>query len=169
MEGNSTNANAKKILVVDDNQVILKSVLQKLTAKGYQVTTATDGPEALSAIRKNKPDLIVLDLAFPPDAANVGGPLQDGFFIIQWLRRAPETEKIPIIMISATDPEKFKDRARSAGVVASFHKPIDMDKLLAAIQTALARENRRPTARPGLMGKGAADASDSNHPIFPTS
>jgi len=137
MEVNTPNPSAKKILVVDDNKVILKTVLQTLTAKGYQVVTAIGGPEALSAVRKEKPDLILLDLAFPPDAANVGGPLQDGFFIIEWLRRAPETEKIPIIMISATDPEKFKDRALSAGVVASFHKPIDTDKLLAAIQATL--------------------------------
>jgi len=137
MKVNSVEPGARKILVVDDNQVILKSVLQKLTAKGYQVTTAADGPEALCLIRKNKPDLILLDLAFPPDAVNVGGPLQDGFFIIQWLRHAPETEKIPIIMISATDPETFKDRAQSAGVVASFHKPIDTEKLLAAIHATL--------------------------------
>jgi two-component system, OmpR family, KDP operon response regulator KdpE len=137
MEVNTSNPDAKKILVVDDNKVILKTVLQTLTAKGYQVATAIGGPEALSAVREGKPDLILLDLAFPPDAANVGGPLQDGFFIIEWLRHAPETEKIPIIMISATDPEKFKDRARSAGVVASFHKPIDTEKLLVAIQAAL--------------------------------
>jgi CheY-like chemotaxis protein len=137
MDANQTKPPAKKILVVDDNQVILKTVLQKLTAGGYQVATALGGPEALSAIRKEKPDLILLDLAFPPDAVNVGGPMQDGFFIIQWLRRTPETEKIPIIMISATDPEAFKDRALSAGVVASFHKPIDTDKLLAAIHTTL--------------------------------
>jgi CheY-like chemotaxis protein len=139
MEINNANPRAKKILVVDDNQVILKTVLQKLTGGGYQVTTAVGGPEALSAVRKEKPDLILLDLAFPPDAVNVGGPMQDGFFIIQWLRRAPETENIPIIMISATDPELFKDRALSAGVVASFHKPIDTDKLLAAIQTTLSQ------------------------------
>jgi len=137
MEVNTANPNAKKILVVDDNQVILKTVLQTLTARGYQVMTAIDGPEALSVVRKEKPDLILLDLAFPPDAANVGGPLQDGFFIIEWLRHAPETENIPIIMISATDPEQFKDRALTARVVASFHKPIDTDKLLAAIQTTL--------------------------------
>jgi CheY-like chemotaxis protein len=140
MKGNSDKPGAKKILVVDDNEVILKTVLQKLTAGGYEVTTAADGPEALSVIRRNKPDLILLDLAFPPDAVNVGGPMQDGFFIIQWLRRAPETEKIPIIMISATDPEKFKDRAKNAGVVASFHKPIEIDKLLAAIHTTLNAE-----------------------------
>jgi CheY-like chemotaxis protein len=137
MEVNTPHSNGRKILVVDDNQVILKTALQKLTTNGYQVATATDGPEALSAIRKNKPDLILLDLAFPPDAANVGGPMQDGFFIIQWLRRAPETEKIPIIIISASDPEKFKDRAAGAGVIASFRKPLDTDRLLATIQTTL--------------------------------
>ncbi|HTY85843.1 MAG TPA: response regulator [Candidatus Acidoferrum sp.] len=137
MEAKSASPNAKKILVVDDNQVILKTTLQTLTTKGYQVTTATGGPEALSAIRKEKPDLILLDLTFPPDAANVGGPMQDGFFIIQWLRRTPETKDLPVIMISATDPEKFKDRALSSGVVASFHKPIDTEKLLAAIKTTL--------------------------------
>ena len=140
MDVNTANSSAKKILVVDDNQVILKTTLQMLSTKGYQVTTATGGPEALSAVRKEKPDLILLDLTFPPDASNVGGPLQDGFFIIQWLRRTPETEKIPVIMISATDPEKFKDRALRTGVVASFHKPIDPGKLLAAIKAALEPE-----------------------------
>lgn len=137
---NTANPNGKRILVVDDNQVILKTTLQTLTAKGYQVTTAIGGPEALSAVRKEKPDLILLDLTFPLDAANVGGPMQDGFFIIQWLRRTPELKEIPVIMISATEPEKFKDRALSTGVVASFHKPIDTDKLLAAIKTALGQE-----------------------------
>ena len=134
------NPNGKKILVVDDNQVILKTALQTLSANGYQVTTAVGGPEALSSIRKDKPDLILLDLTFPPDAANVGGPLQDGFFIIQWLHRTPELKDIPVIMISATDPEKFKDRALSSGVVASFHKPIDTGKLLAAIRKTLGQE-----------------------------
>ncbi len=140
MEVNTANPSAKKILVVDDNQVILKTTLQTLSAHGYQVTTAVGGPEALSAVRKEKPDLILLDLTFPPDAANVGGPMQDGFFIIQWLRRTPETKAIPVIMISATDPEKFKDRALSSGVVASFHKPIDTGKLLAAIKATLGPE-----------------------------
>jgi len=137
---NPADPNAKKILVVDDNQVILKTTLQTLSANGYQVTTATGGPEALSAVRKEKPDLILLDLTFPLDAANVGGPMQDGFFIIQWLRRTPETKEIPVIMISATDPEKFKDRALSTGVVASFHKPIDTGKLLAAIKSVLGQK-----------------------------
>ncbi len=146
MEINTANPGAKKILVVDDNQVILKTTLQTLSANGYQVTTAIGGPEALGAVRREKPDLILLDLTFPPDAANVGGPLQDGFFIIQWLRRTPELKNIPVIMISATDPEQFKARALSSGVVASFHKPIETDKLLAAIKAALGPETGAPSS-----------------------
>ena len=148
MEGNSTNANTKKILVVDDNQVILKTVLQKLTAKGYEVTTAADGPEALSAIRKNKPDLIVLDLAFPPDAANVGGPLQDGFFIIQWLRRMGEAEDIPIIIISADKSAKTKDHALATGAAGFFSKPIDRLALLATIRKVLGEDAETPPPAP---------------------
>lgn len=137
MEINKTNSNARRILVVDDNEVILRSLLLTLKPRGYEVITAVGGPESLSAMRKAKPDLILLDLTFPLDTANIGGPMQDGFFIINWIRRAPEFEKIPIIIISGTEPEKYRDRARAAGVVACFHKPIDKEKLLEAIQATL--------------------------------
>jgi CheY-like chemotaxis protein len=132
--------NAKKILVVDDNRIILRTVTLALQPKGYKVLTALGGPETLSAVRQEKPDLILLDINFPPDMANIGGPLRDGFYIIEWLRRAPEAEKIPIIIISSTDPARYKDRAAAAGVAACIHKPIDNNKLLEAIHTALGEE-----------------------------
>ena len=66
--------------------------------------------------------------------------MQDGFFIIEWLRRTPETEKIPIIIISSTDPARYKDRAAAARVVACFLKPIDNNKLLEAIHAVLGEE-----------------------------
>src|SRR5437773_11788864 len=59
--------NRKKILVVDDDRVILKALSIKLNAKGYDVLTATDGSEAVTAVRTHKPDLILLDISFPPD------------------------------------------------------------------------------------------------------
>lgn len=132
-----TAANSLKILVVDDNLVIQKTVSQALKNTGYQVFTASDISATLGMVRREKPDLILLDLTFPFDAADVGGPLQDGFFVIEWLRRAPEAEKIPIIIISATDPGKYKDQIPARRIVGCFQKPLDHDALLAAIQTVL--------------------------------
>lgn len=129
---------AKIILVVDDNPVILRTMSNVLKSQGYQVAIAEGAPEAIGLVRREKLDLILLDLSFPPDLANIGGPMRDGFQIIEWLRHTPEAEKIPIIIISGTDPAKYKDRAAAAGVAACFHKPLNKDEVLAAVQKALA-------------------------------
>jgi two-component system, chemotaxis family, sensor histidine kinase and response regulator PixL len=132
-----TAPSSRKILIVEDNMTVQQTVSLALKNKGYQVFTATDTATALRTVRGQKPDLILLDLSFPFEAADVGGPLQDGFFVIEWLRRAPEAEKIPIIIISGTDPVKYKDQISAAGVVACFQKPLKHHELLAAIHTAL--------------------------------
>lgn len=129
---------AKVILVVDDNPVILRTMSMMLKTAGYQVAVAEGGPEAISLARKEKPDVILLDLAFPPDLANIGGPMRDGFSIIEWLRHTPEAEKTPILIISGTDPKAYKARADAAGVIACFHKPLNKDDVLATIQKILA-------------------------------
>jgi CheY-like chemotaxis protein len=79
--------NRKKILVVDDSLLILQMMSMKLTANGYDVVTAEDGGTAVSTVRKEKLDLILLDLSFPPDVAHGGGVAWDGFLIMNWLRR----------------------------------------------------------------------------------
>ncbi len=127
----------KKILIVDDDRIILKTLSFKLKANGYQVLTALDGSEAVSAVRKERPDLILLDISFPPDVAHGGGVAWDGFLIIQWLRRMDEAQNIPIMIISGTDPAQLRDRALAAGAVEYFHKPIDNERLLAAIRQTL--------------------------------
>ena len=137
MNENATRPNTRKILVVDDDRVILKTLSLVLKNAGYQVFTATDGPGAASSVSRERPDLILLDLLFPPDAMNVGGALQDGFFIIQWLHRMGEAESIPIIVISADNSTKDKQRALEAGAVAFFTKPIDTTALLDAIAKVL--------------------------------
>jgi CheY-like chemotaxis protein len=130
----------KKILVVDDDQVILKTLSMLLNANGYQVLTASDGPGAVSVVSQEKPDLILLDLLFPPDAANVGGALQDGFFIMEWLRRMGEAEDIPIIIISGDKSAKGKKSARASRAVGFFTKPIDRIALLATIRATLGED-----------------------------
>jgi CheY-like chemotaxis protein len=140
MNGQPTTPNAKKILVVDDDEVILKTLSITLSSNGYYAYLAADGPEAVRVVTREKPDLIVLDIVFPVDAANVGGALQDGFFIIQWLRRMSEAQDIPIIVISGDSSTKDKQRALDAGAVGFFTKPIDHIALLNAINKVLIGE-----------------------------
>ena len=89
----------KTILIIDDNEVILKTLSMKLKAKDYRVETALDGSEALSAVRKIRPDLILLDISFPPDVAHGGGVPWDGFRMLEWFSRMDEAKNTPVITI----------------------------------------------------------------------
>jgi len=128
---------AKKILVVDDDPVILKALSWDLERGGYEVITAVDGPGAFAVVRQEKPDLILLDFFFPPDAFQSGNTW-DGFLIIQWLQRLgdPRKQPIPVIVISGAEPQEFRPRCLAAGAVAYFQKPLSVPELLVAIQQA---------------------------------
>jgi CheY-like chemotaxis protein len=127
----------KKILIVDDDAVIIKTTSAKLKSHGYQVVATMDAAEAVSAVRQDKPDLILLDISFPPDVGSVDW---DGFKIMAWLQRMDEAKDIPIIVITGGDPEKYKERSLAAGAVAFFNKPIQHDELLPFIAQVLRNE-----------------------------
>jgi len=129
--------NEKKILIVDDSRIILKTVSDKLRPYGYRALTAVDGGEAISTVRRERPDLILLDINFPPDVAHGGGVSWDGFLIMDWLRRMDEAKDIPVIMLTGGDPAKYKDRSLAAGAVGFFHKPLDHDELLNVVRQTL--------------------------------
>jgi CheY-like chemotaxis protein len=137
MDNQAPAPGAKKILVIDDNRIVLKAMMFLLAAKGYRVMTAETGAEALSLLRRDKPDLILLDLDFPPDVGNIGGTMRDGFLILDWARRMCNAEQIPVIIVSSLDPEQYKQRAEAHGILTFFRKPVDKEKLLAAIHAAL--------------------------------
>ncbi|MGH8024405.1 MAG: response regulator [Limisphaerales bacterium] len=124
----------KKVLVVDDNDVIVKTISVKLKNAGYQVLTAQDGAEAVALVRKQKPDLIVLDISFPPDVAGVPW---DGFRIMEWLHRVDESRKIPVIVITGGAGDRDKERAIGAGAVGFLPKPLDHDELLKLVRSTL--------------------------------
>ena len=126
-----------KILVVDDNPVIQRAVYFALRDYGYQVVMSGEIFHAIGIIREEKPDLVLLDLSFPLDSINIGGPVQDGFFFIHWVRHTPEVEDIPIIIISATEPAKYKERADEAEIKVCLQKPLKKEELLAAVQAIL--------------------------------
>jgi len=136
---------AKKILVVDDNQVVLKAMHFLLGNHGYVAMLADTGAAALTIIRHDHPDLILLDLDLP-DMSIVANAMSDGFIMMDWARRMGAAEKIPVIILSGLDPAIYKARAEAAGIAKFFQKPVDNEKLLAAIQSLLAPAPAKPAA-----------------------
>jgi CheY-like chemotaxis protein len=98
---------------------------------------AQDGSGAVSAARGSKPDLIVLDLFFPPDVGHGGGVAWDGFLILDWLRRTGGITDTPIIFATVGDPTEYVERARKAGVSGFFRKGGDIGELVGLIHHLL--------------------------------
>ncbi len=137
MSQQSATRRQKTILIVDDDPVITRSTSIKLRAHGYDVMEARDASETLAAIRKARPHLILLDLSFPPDVAHGGAVGWNGFQIMTWLQRLEQARDIPIIIISSSDPARYRDRCLAAGATAYFQKPIPHEELLKAIDQLL--------------------------------
>lgn len=129
----------RKLLVVDDNPIIQRAVYFALRDKGFLVLMAGTIADGFNIIRRQRPELILLDLNFPSDAGDFGGSSWDGFTAIEWLRRRGDFGTIPIVVISTTDPEISRPRALAAGAVAYLPKPFDRESLLAAVLAALGK------------------------------
>jgi len=114
----------RKILVVDDDHDIRRLLDLELRAAGYETVFARDAVSVAKVARDERPDLILLDLGLP------GG---DGFVIMERLNAFPALEGVPIVVVSARDPEHNRARALASGARAYFHKPFDPDDLLRAI------------------------------------
>ncbi|HWX21341.1 MAG TPA: response regulator [Candidatus Binatia bacterium] len=134
----------KKILVVDDDAVVQRALSVKLHAAGYDVLVANDGAEAMGSVRQNRPDLILLDVIFPPDVAHGGGVSWDGFLLLAWLRRMDEARDIPVVMISGDDSPEQIQRARAAGANGFFPKPINYDGLVNTLAQILGEPVPQP-------------------------
>ena len=119
---------AKKILVVDDEPVIVKVVASRLKANGYDVISAADGQEALTVARAEKPDLIILDVMLPK---------MDGYRVCSLLKFDDHFKKIPILMFSARVQEEDKQRGIEAGADDYMVKPFDPKVLLEKIEALL--------------------------------
>lgn len=99
----------QKILVCDDERHIVRLIQVNLERNGYTVVTAFDGKEGLEKIRAEKPNLVVLDVMMP---------YMDGFEVLKHLRREPDTEALPVIMLTA--------KAQDKDVFEGYHYGADM-------------------------------------------
>lgn len=97
----------KKILLIEDEEILLNILKKKLTEEKYDVTTATDGEEGLNAMRTSRPDLILLDILMPK---------KDGFEVMEEMRKDPELKDIPVIIVSNSGQPVELDRAKAMGV-----------------------------------------------------
>jgi two-component system OmpR family response regulator len=127
----------RKILIVDDDAVIRKALTIKLESRGYTVISAVDGADALRSLREERPDLVLLDINYPPDIAHGGGVPWDGFLLMRWLRGIEKVGAVPIIFMTGNDPEGYRERALACGAMGLFLKPLDLNALLAAIERIL--------------------------------
>jgi len=118
----------RKILVVDDEDNIVRTIADRLEMSGYQVTTASDGEEALEKIAAETPDLIVLDIIMPR---------LDGHGVLERLRQMDATRQVPVVMLTAQSQADDVYRANAAGVDGYFVKPFDLVELLNKIEELL--------------------------------
>jgi two-component system KDP operon response regulator KdpE len=126
-----------RVLVVDDEPAIRRYLKTSLTAQGYAVSDAEDGPAALAALKREVPDVMVLDL---------GMPGMDGFDVIAAVREAGTA--LPIIVLSVRDDEAGKVRALDLGADDYVTKPFGIEELLARIRAALRHRLQREGEKP---------------------
>lgn len=116
-----------RVLVVDDDRQLARALRIALSARGYEVTVATDGTSGLAAAERTPPDLVIVDLGLPD---------LDGVSIVQALRG---WSAAPIIVLSARLTEQSKINALDAGADDYVTKPFAMGELLARMRAALRR------------------------------
>ena len=129
-------ANAKKILVVDDEPGEVMVVSKFLKHNGYDVITASDGLECIAKAENELPDLILLDNLMPN---------MDGQTALAKLRAPKKTKDIPVIMVTALASEANIVSAQKAGAVEYVVKPFDYTVLLEKIAEALKSKRKRKT------------------------
>jgi two-component system KDP operon response regulator KdpE len=126
------------ILVVDDEPQILRVFRASLPARGYEVRTAPGGEEALDEIRKEAPDLIILDLVMP----RMSG--------LEVCRRVREFSSVPVIVLSAKGSETDKIAALDLGADDYVTKPFSLDELLARVRAVMRRSPSAESNEPVL-------------------
>ena len=125
-----------KILIAEDSSTVRRLVAGRLAADGYQVIEAADGQEALELARQERPDLIVLDKVMPKF---------DGFEVVRALREDPQTQLIPIVMLTERTSEDDVLDGLRLGVEEYMPKPFSPRELSARVQRVLLRAGHAPS------------------------
>lgn len=113
----------KKLLIVDDEEPI-RQLVSNILAKDYTVLVAIDGEEAINMARRQKPDLILMDILMPK---------VDGFTACYTINQDPATRDIPVVMLTGIDYELNKKLSREIGAQGYITKPFSPEDLRATV------------------------------------
>lgn len=120
----------KKILIVDDEVDLVETVRFPLEIEGYDTLVSYNGEDALNQARKEKPDLIILDLMLPK---------LDGYKVCRLLKFDDRYKHIPILMLTAKTQEKDKIMGKETGADEYITKPFEMEYLLEKVKAHLSK------------------------------
>jgi DNA-binding response OmpR family regulator len=121
--------NNRKILVVDDEPNVVRTLTFVLKKEGYEVTSAGDGEEAMEKVRQSKPGLMFLDIMMPR---------KNGYEVCRELKSNPDSSDIHIIMLSAKGQEGDKEKALSLGADEFMTKPFSPIGIVEKVKTLFA-------------------------------
>ncbi len=117
-----------RILVVDDQRANVEMLAGVLSARGYEVLTATDGESALEQVRRHNPDIVVSDILMPQ---------MDGYELCRRLRGDPATTLLPVILVTSLDPLQERVNGIDAGADDFLSKPVNWEELFARVRSLL--------------------------------
>ncbi|MFA5147819.1 MAG: response regulator [Candidatus Omnitrophota bacterium] len=117
----------KTILIVDDEEDLVKVTTFRLKSLGYNVAVGVNGQEALNLIKEKRPDLVLLDLRLP---------VMDGRDVCKAVKADPELEDIPIVMFTAST-QQISVQAKEAGADGFLVKPFEQEQLIAVLDKFL--------------------------------
>lgn len=129
------NLSKPLVLVVEDDPSLVTLLRYNLEKQGFRVDEASDGPEALTSIAENGPDLVLLDWKLPT---------LSGIEVCRQIRRRPETRDLPVIMVTARTEDQDEVRGLTTGADDYVTKPFNMEALLARVRALLRRTSEVP-------------------------
>ena len=118
----------RKVLIIEDDAVQVRLLTVRLKAAGYAVAVASDAVQSVGAVRRERPDIVLLDIGLP------GG---DGYVVLRRLKALVHISAVPIIAVSGRAAETDRDKMLDAGADDYFQKPVDGDRLVARMRELL--------------------------------
>jgi len=141
-----------KILVVDDTPRNVKLIADLLEATGYTAGTAANGTEALARLDEEDWDLVLLDVIMPD---------LSGYEVCQAIRRKPATRLLPVVMVTALDPDEERIKGIEAGADDFLPKPVKTEELLARVRSLLRIKELHDTVNAIITLKNSGKAEEA--------